>query len=123
MPLSEYEQRILEQMEEQLRSEDPDLAARVTSARPRNSKNVLLGIVAVLAGLALLVIGVASGHYWVSILGFIGAFAGIVWATSSPSGAKTSVPASSRTGRAKKSPKVNTMNKFEERWERRRDER
>lgn len=125
MPLSEYEQRILEQMEEQLRSEDPDLAASISHIQPRKSSTVLIGIAAVLAGIALLVVGVASSYLWLSVIGFVVAFAGVAWATHTPSGSKKGKPKSAprNPGFASTPKKQSTMDKFEERWERRRDER
>src|SRR5690606_5231900 len=59
MPLSEYEQRVLSQMEQQLRS-DPRLVSTFTSEQRYSGRRLALGTLAVLAGLAMLVGGVAA---------------------------------------------------------------
>src|SRR5690606_39529702 len=54
MPLSEYEQRVLDEMEQQLRSDDPKLARTISGGAPRRPLHVALGGFVVIAGIGLL---------------------------------------------------------------------
>lgn len=138
MPLSEYEQRVLEELEQQLRSDDPKLANTISGRPVRRPLFVGLGIVGLLGGLAALVGGSATGQLWLSIVGFLLMFGGVLVAISRPrkghEGGKDGAddtdgpdnvhPIRGKSGgSAKKSADGSSfMNKLEERWERRRRE-
>lgn len=85
MPLSEHEQRVLEQMEQALYAEDPRLAstlksnARGTSGLER--RKILLGVLVALGGLALVVVGVMT-QIWVGAIGFLAMVLGGAWAAT-----------------------------------------
>ena len=73
MPLSEHEQRLLEQMEKALYAEDPKFATSLKStpgARAARGR-AALGVLAVLAGMGLLVAGVATTFIAFGVLGFV----------------------------------------------------
>lgn len=74
MPLSEHEQRLLEQMEQQLSVEDPKFAnaMRGSAARVKARRRMVLGAFGVLAGLGLVVLGVARGGAEGLVLGITG---------------------------------------------------
>ena len=57
MPLSEYEQRVLEQMERQLTSDDPRLANTLTQRGHRPFGRYVIAGVGASVGLLLLVLG------------------------------------------------------------------
>ena len=83
MPLSEHEQRLLEQIERALYAEDPKFASNVRGARMRNRyhRRRIQGIALFVLGLLLLVAGVMLpvrpvGIPVVSVLGFLVMFAG-----------------------------------------------
>ena len=59
MPLSEHEQRLLDEIEQTLRSDDPALASSLRSARPERRLRiiVLLTAACLAAGIGLLVAG------------------------------------------------------------------
>jgi hypothetical protein len=71
VPLSEHEQRLLEQMEQQLSVEDPKFASamRGSAARVKARRRMILGALGVLVGLGLVVLGVARGGAEGLILG------------------------------------------------------
>lgn len=72
MPLSEHEQRVLEQMEQALYAEDPRFAHQMvgkTRARAQR-RRAALGVLAILAGLALVVVAVLTGQIWIGGVGF-----------------------------------------------------
>jgi hypothetical protein len=83
MPLSEHEQRLLDQIERALYAEDPKFASNVRGARMRSPsrRRRLQGIALFALGLILLVLGIPvqpAGIPVVSVLGFLVMFAGAV---------------------------------------------
>jgi peptidoglycan/LPS O-acetylase OafA/YrhL len=83
MPLSEHEQRLLDQIERALYAEDPKFASTVRGARLRrpSRRRRLQGIALFVLGVALLVLGVVlplkpGGVPVVSLLGFLVMFFG-----------------------------------------------
>lgn len=125
MPLSEHEQRLLEQMEKALYAEDPKFATSLRStpgaraARGRAS----LGVLAILGGLALLVGGVATNLAALGVAGFIAMLVGsVVVYTAFTS--KAVVAETGETPEAPQAPKPSSpgfMDKMEDRWRRRSD--
>lgn len=130
MPLSEYEQRVLDEMEQQLRSDDPKLA-RTISGGPRRPLHVALGGLVVLAGIALLFGGLYSAQVWIGVLGFVAMFGGVLLALRRPkAGDAPQAPGNDnvRPIRPRRggggSGGAPFMQRLEERWDkRRRDER
>ncbi|WP_129336848.1 DUF3040 domain-containing protein [Cellulomonas endophytica] len=129
MPLSEYEQRVLEQMERQLTSDDPRLANTLTQRSHRSVGRWVVAGVGTAVGLLLLVLGAASdGAVWLGVIGFVLMFASVAFAFSEPRrGRGTAAPAAVKGTRpapapARTAPKRGFMSKFEERWDRRRDQ-
>ncbi|GAB2914640.1 DUF3040 domain-containing protein [Rhodococcus aerolatus] len=87
MPLSEHEQRLLDQIESALYAEDPKFASNVRGARMRSAtrrRRVQAAAIFIL-GLVLLIVGIAlplrpGGFPVVSVLGFLVMFGGGVLA-------------------------------------------
>jgi hypothetical protein len=73
VPLSEHEQRVLEQIERALYADDPKFAATVRGIDPRTlvRRRVARAIVGVLVGLALLPVGIAVKHIEITLAGFL----------------------------------------------------
>jgi hypothetical protein len=92
MPLSDHEQRMLDQIESALYAEDPKFASSVRGGtlRAPSTRRRLQGAGLFVAGLAMLVAGVAFkatmiGSFPVlSVLGFIVMFGGVVFAVTGP---------------------------------------
>jgi len=130
MPLSEYEQRMLEQMERQLRSDDPKLADALGSRRASGSR-VLLGVVVLIAGMGMLVGGVAlqslwlGGIPWLGIAGFLAMFGGVWIALAKPRqrGVEGAPAGRGRPPVSSGPSRPSFMQRLEERWDRRRDTR
>lgn len=124
MPLSEHEQRLLDQMERQLYADDPKLAStlRGSSSAAHNRRKLIVGIFAVIAGMGLLVAGVAAPLWPVGVVGFVVMLGGgwlitSGWQTrAAPAAEPTRSP---KEGSSKGRPGF--MNRIEDRWERRRD--
>ena len=128
MALSEHEEALLQQMEEALYAEDPRFASRIekTKSRGLGRGRVVVGVVAGVAGLALVVFSAMSSNIWLGAGGFAIMVAGIVYAIT-PSRTKLAAVGSDgttkpRSGKVKASTsKQGTfMERLEERWEKRR---
>ena len=91
MPLSEHEQRLLEQIERTLYAEDPKFASTVRGGRLRKPtrRRRLQGVALFVVGLVLLVVGVAVPQLWLgqlpvlSVVGFLMMLGGAVLAVTS----------------------------------------
>ena len=91
MPLSEHEQRLLDQIERALYAEDPKFASTVRGGRLRKPtrRRRIQGVAVFALGLVLLVLGVAIttfsgiGFVWISVAGFLVMLAGAVLAVTS----------------------------------------
>lgn len=90
MPLSEHEQRLLDQIEAELYAEDPKFASTVRGTRMRRParRRRIQGIVLFVVGVALLVLGVVVPFRvaeipLVSVLGFLVMFFGVLLAVTS----------------------------------------
>ena len=129
MPLSEHEQRLLEQMERALYAEDPKFASSLRSAGPRpgNRRKAAIGVLTALVGFALLITGAATSIVVVGVLGFLAMLVGtFLVVTTMRVGPETEAPAAApgvpgAPGKAAKAPKAGFMDKVEERFRKRRE--
>lgn len=124
MPLSEQEQRLLEEMERNLYRNDADFVQAVGGRRGGiDYRRVVLGVLLALAGIGALIAGVALQLPIVGILGFAVMFAGVLLAiTPSRRGAAKRSPLDPVDAqRAKPKPHGGFMDRLNERWDRRQD--
>ena len=121
MPLSEHEQRLLDQMERALYAEDPSFATQLrATGQPRGGRaRAALGVVGVLAGLALVLAGVATELIVLGILGFAGMLVGAVVAVGAFRAGATAEAAPVQERPAGES--AGFMDRMEDRWRRRLD--
>jgi hypothetical protein len=92
MPLSDHEQRMLEQIESALYAEDPKFASSVRGGglRAPTARRRIQGVALFVIGLAMLVSGVAFKATMVgsfpilSVVGFLVMFGGVVFAITGP---------------------------------------
>ena len=146
MPLSEHEQRQLEQIEQALYSDYPKLAQSVRAQDPRvhYKRRVVEAAIGFLLGVGMLLAGVISKIIPVGVGGFLVMLACAMWALTSwrhmggivsgrglgvarPAGARP--PGASREGRGRRrgrrrgreKPKLSFMERLEERWRRRQE--
>ncbi len=129
MPLNDNEQRLLEQMERALYAEDPKFASTMRGAARRGGSlpRMAIGLTGVVVGLVVLVLGVASGEIVIGVIGFLGMLAGTAYALSSrrrtgPTGVVTKGGTVRRPSGSRQA-KVGFMQRMEQRWNRRRDQR
>ena len=136
MPLSEHEQRLLEQMERALYAEDPKFASSLRGKDPRSNfrRRVLLAGLGFVVGIVLLMTGLVAQIIIVSVLGFLLMLASAFFAVTSyravtaaaqlgvvdPSGVRRA-PHPAAGGRKVRG-HGGFMARVEERWNRRRDD-
>jgi hypothetical protein len=119
MPLSEHEQKLLEQLEKQLHEDDPKFASSMGSdaGRSWSTRHLVIGVLTTLAGIVLLLLGVTIQNIFVGVLGFVVMGAGVYYATmrGSAAGKAKSAGASRKPGK----PRSSFMSNLEERWDER----
>jgi hypothetical protein len=133
MPLSDHEQRMLDQIESALYAEDPKFASSVRGGtlRAPSTRRRLQGAALFILGLAMLVSGVAFkatmiGSFPIlSVIGFIVMFGGVIFAITGPRvGKGDRVPNDITAQRQKraKGPGGSFTSRMEDRFRRRFDE-
>lgn len=134
MPLSDHEEQLLSQMEQQLLQDDPKFASAMRGSRgARGGRRILLGAAGVAVGTVLLVVAVVAQLIFLAIPGFLLMLAGVTYAFSRPKQPQHSGPlgvvgadGTTRARRAGDRGASSTgggfMQRLEERWERRRGE-
>ncbi|MEU9985681.1 DUF3040 domain-containing protein [Streptomyces sp. NPDC007971] len=124
MPLSEHEQRMLEQMERALYAEDPKFASALEGSglRTYTRRRVYQAVAGFLVGIALLMAGMVAQQIWISVVGFLVMLGCAVLAVTGwrkgPKPGEQPAGAPPRQARQKRS----VMDRIEQRWQRRRDE-
>lgn len=144
MPLSDHEQRELEQIERYLAAEDPKFVNSIRNITPRSRyrRRIVLGAVGFVLGIGLLLAGVAKAIP-LSIAGFVLMVLSLTWAVSSwrrihdspqpdepdvvsldrarrDQRRRTGHERGQRAPRAQRAPHGRMMQRIEERWTRRR---
>ena len=124
MPLSEHEQRLLEEMERNLYQNDADFVATVSGRRGKpNYRLVVVGALLAVAGVAALVAGVIVRQPIIGVVGFGLMLGGVLMVISPGRAAETGSAGPSSATRSTRAPRSSWMTAMTERWERRQDER
>lgn len=119
MPLSEQEQRLLEEMERSLYHNDADFVATVNPRGGKPNYTVLaVGILVAVAGVATLVAGVIIRQPIVGILGFAVMFVGVLLAVTPP---RSSTAAPAPRASKRKTGSSSFMDNLNDRWDKRQD--
>lgn len=125
MPLSEHEQRLLEEMERSLYQNDADFVATVAGRRGKpNYRLIVVGALLAVAGVGALVAGVIVQQPLVGVVGFGLMLGGVLLVLSPGRGpVESSGSAPTASSSARRAPRSSWMSTMNERWERRQDER
>ncbi|MDO5034657.1 MAG: DUF3040 domain-containing protein [Actinomycetaceae bacterium] len=123
MALSEQERQILEQMERELRIQDPELASTMsaqpvrtprTNRKAYSPRRVATGIVIAVVGLIFPLVGISSGITWLAVLlgvvGFGLMLVGILMIT---------IPTESRGVAKQSQPRGGFMERQQQKWDER----
>ncbi|MEO7262149.1 MAG: DUF3040 domain-containing protein [Jatrophihabitantaceae bacterium] len=126
MPLSEHEQRLLDEIEQALYAEDPKFASSVRSARPRNRARTMLAlsVVGVLLGLSVVVVGLTANLIVLGVVGFVLIVGSCVAAASALRGPRRNGTASlaAQAGQVRNAKSSTLRTKMEDRMRKRFDE-
>ncbi len=126
MPLSEHEQRLLEQMERALYAEDPKFASALRGAdlRTHFRRRAYQAMAGFVLGVALLMTGLVINMIPISIVGFLVMLACAVLAVSNWRRIPGPGEIAAASGPAPRRHRQRTKftDRLEERWRRRRDE-
>jgi hypothetical protein len=122
VPLSEHEQRLLEQMERALYAEDPKFASSLRSAGPRpgSRRKAAVGVLTALVGFGLLIAGAATSLVVVGVLGFLAMLVGTFLVVTTMR-ARPEAEAAAKPGTTAKATKTGFMDRVEERFRQRRE--
>ena len=133
VPLSEHEQRQLEQIEQALYREDPKFGRLVRSSDPRvhYKRKLAQGLIGVVIGAALLAAGIATHRVYLEAAGAAVALLSLIYAVVSwrrhaarvrPPRTKTIAKDQPREGRRPgQTRRARMMERMEERWRRRQE--
>lgn len=122
MPLSEQEQRLLDEMERHLLHNDADVVSAPSGDRALSYRNLVYGALLLLAGIGGLIAGVIVGDIWGIVIGVVSfaAMLGGVMLAVTP--VRRPVTASPREGAKKKQQNAGSfMDRMNDRWDRRQD--
>ncbi len=135
MPLSEHEQRLLEQMERALYAEDPKFASQLRGRDPRSNfrRRIVLAGFGLVVGVVLLMTGLVAQIIVVSVLGFVAMLASAFFAVTSYRGLTNAsrlgvVDGGGAVRRPQQAParrprdRRGFVDRMEARWNRRKDE-
>ncbi|MBZ4318728.1 DUF3040 domain-containing protein [Streptomyces huiliensis] len=134
MPLSEHEQRMLEQMERALYAEDPKFATALEGSglRTYTRRRVYQAIAGFLVGIALLMAGMVAQWIWISVVGFLVMLGCAVLVVTGwrkaprpgggPQPGAGPLGAGGLAARRQARQRRSMMDRIEQRWQRRRDE-
>ena len=124
MPLSEHEQRLLDEMERSLYHNDTDFVSTASSGLRRpNYRAAALGALIAVAGIAALVAGVVTQITVIGVVGFIVMFAGVLIALSPrKKSGPADMPAQARpTAGTPAGRQAGFMDRLNDRWDKRQD--
>lgn len=131
MPLSEHEQRLLEQIEQALYAEDPKFASiyQGNDIRSHYRRRVVRAGIGLVIGLALLLAGVVIPLIALGVAGFIVMLAAVSFGVASwqrmtghrVSASRERATTSRRT--TDRAPRRSMMQRLEDRWQHRQDDR
>ena len=132
MPLSEHEQRQLEQIEQALYREDPKFGRLVRSSDPRvhYKRKLVQALIGVLIGAGLVAAGVVTRHVYLELAGAAVLVLSVLWAavnwrqhTARKRAARAKIKAKARLDRRRPAGggRAGLMERLEERWRRRQE--
>lgn len=129
MPLSEQEQRLLDEMERHLLQNDADVVSAPSGDRALSYRNLIYGTVLLLVGIGGLVAAVALGNnigavgsVIIGVVAFLAMLAGVMLAFTPVRRNPDAVP-TDREPRRQKPDDSSFMDRMNNRWDRRQEDR
>ena len=123
MPLSEQEQRLLDEMERHLMRNDADVVTAPRDGRSLSYRNIVYGTILVLLGLGGLIVGVSQQLIVVGVIGFVVMLGGVLLAVTPGRGPGRVRMDPDRPAKATASNSTSFMDRMNDRWDKRQGER
>lgn len=123
MPLSEQEQRLLDEMERHLMSNDADVVSAPQDGRSLSYRNIVYGTILVLAGLGGLIVGLSTQLIVVGVIGFVLMLGGVVLAVTPTRSLRAPTAAAPAAGAKRPRANASFMDRMNDRWDRRQEGR
>jgi hypothetical protein len=126
MPLSEQEQRLLEEMERSLYQNDSDFVARVTKRQGRPTyTSITLGVLGALVGVGVVVLALVLRQPLIGVVGFVVMLVGVLFALRPGVGSTRATAAGRPAGRGagKGGATGSFMDRMNQRWDKRNQQR
>lgn len=119
MPLSEEEQRLLDEMERNLYKKEADTVSVSAGPRTVNYTRVAIGLLLAAAGLGVIILGVVLKFMIIGVAGFGAAVAGVLvmMSASKPAEASGEKPGAAKSDGGRPS----FMDKMSQEWDKRQD--
>ncbi|WP_043446983.1 DUF3040 domain-containing protein [Arthrobacter sp. L77] len=124
MALSEHEQRLLDQLEQQLHADDPKFAHSMASdsRKSMSTRRLVIGSLITIAGILVLLAGIVWQNIFIGVAGFLIMGAGVYFATTKSKQVDTGQPIG-KPSKATTGGKSGFMSSLEDKWdERKRDQ-
>lgn len=122
MPLSEQEQRLLDEMERHLMGNDADVVSAPSGDRALSYRNLVYGALLLLAGIGGLVAGVIVGDVWgivIGVVSFAAMLAGVMLAVTPVRRPLSAVPRDNGRKPKAQQNSASFMDRMNDRWDRR----
>lgn len=119
MPLSEEEQRLLDEMERNLYKKEADTVSVSSGPRTVNYTRVAMGLLLAVAGLGIIIAGVALKFIIIGVAGFAAAVGGVLVMMSASKPADAEEAGSSKPKQQGSRPSF--MDKMSEEWDKRQE--
>jgi len=123
MPLSEQEQRLLDEMERHLMRNDADVVSAPRGGRTLSYRNIVYGTILVLLGIGGLIMGVSLQIIVVGVIGFVVMLGGVILAITPGRGAGKARVEPERPSKPQTSNSSSFMDRMNDRWDKRQEER
>lgn len=125
MPLSEQEQRLLDEMERHLMRNDADVVSAPRDGRTLSYRNIVYGTILVLVGLGGLIVGVSMQLIVVGVIGFVVMLGGVLLAVTPARGSGPVRVENEHSTRPQQSSSSSSsfMDRMNDRWDRRQEDR
>jgi len=121
MPLSEHEQRLLDEMERNLYGRDADVVSpRGTGIRP-NYRALTLGVVLAAAGIGVMVAAVMMQFIVLGVIGFVVTFVGALIASRPATGPGAGTGSKAQPSKPSASRRSSFMDRMQQKWDERQD--
>lgn len=119
MPLSEEEQRLLDEMERNLYKKEADTVSVSSGPRTVDYTRVAIGLLLAVVGLGIIIVGVVMKLMFIGVIGFAASVAGILVMMSASKPADAAKKGSGKPKRQGDKPSF--MDKMSQEWDKRQE--